>query len=964
MFKAALKLIVFILLVAGVFSLILPNKAAADSNCPSNGLPPTSWGINTGSETHGFASVTVHTTDGATNQELNNINFTVHSQLPRSDTGYSYGSTPPGTTVNDRIFQWGTNGPGSAGRWNSYRFSTGEANYVGSQIKQIGPEFRCAGWTELGPGVKVLHPGADPSNPGNYVREDGNNFVLDCVEDETKGNQVKEIPVHFWIANIDTPSSDSQYGGHWEVKIYDSGQHYIGGTGNTASNPMDFNNSFSVDNGLNVRMELIWHPNPPPPPQPPSEACTNTTVTDDKSGATGHHSYTRVWISGTNNDQSNYHIGYGNFHRFGYRALSQTITIHVERFHNGNSNPYDQYTRRIDCYHATCNPSQIGAGARIDVQGDGPGGIVQAGHPFTVYVPIKNDNLSADAEIIPDTDIGGAYRLSLTESPDNYQGGLVEHDVPGGYLNRGASTVVPIGFTANGNTGYVRNLTLNFYPDLWPHGSVSNPNNSGNSNGSCSVTFPIYQHFQATLGGSGVSLTPTSEDPSSANYNTTVNVSPSSPPVYIPTNGLFYKLPAGGGQTNLVPYSGGIYPPATALSGNYAIPPGSVNAGDQYCVTLSAGYTSGYVGPGGPHDIVQASDGGTFGPVCDKVINRPYAHIFGNDVSAGGGFGLSCQKTSKGVIYTYNETPSGASNGANKGGTGAQFGAHAMDIIAGLGSANLRGSTPTGLSGLSFANTEHIGGSAPSQTTGGYLGDAGLSNFCVPDYFNDKPSTLTSDTSTTAAAGSGAAQQWHKPAGGTMILNGGTIANGVNQTIFVEGNVNITGDIKYDTAARGSVKDIPSFYLVVKNGNIHIDPSVRQLDGVYVAQPDTTNNTTINRTGIINTCWLANDTNNIYNNCKNQLVVNGAFVANRVLLARSYSSLRYSQSGENNMSGSARGCGNVGKDVPASQTVALDCAAEIFNFSPELYMSQPALNARFGPSSGKYDAITSLSPVL
>jgi hypothetical protein len=387
--------------------------------------------------------------------------------------------------------------------------------------------------------------------------------------------------------------------------------------------------------------------------------------------------------------------------------------------------------------------------------------------------------------------------------------------------------------------------------------------------------------------------------------------------------------------------------------------------------------THGWVGP--DNGILQPTGSDTKSN-CGKVVNEPYTHFFGSDVTAGGGFGLSCQKTAKGIIYAYNETPGGAPNSANKGGTGAQFGAHAMDVIEGLGSANLRSSAPTGLSGLSFANTEHLGGSSPSQITGGYQGDAGLSNFCVPDYFSDMSAATASTTpkSDPSVTPGVTGQSYYKPAPGTVLqINAATIANGVNQAIFVDGNVEITGSgIKYnDTDPRGSVKDIPSFYLIVKNGNIHIDPSVTQLDGVYVAQPvnpDVTklNGVTIpqpettNKTGIINTCWLANATNSIYNNCKNQLVINGAFVANRVLLARSYSSLRYSQSGEHNMPGSARSCGNADKDVPASQPTAPDCAAEIFNFSPELYMSQPAINARFGAPSGKYDSITSLSPVL
>ena len=68
-------------------------------------------------------------------------------------------------------------------------------------------------------------------------------------------------------------------------------------------------------------------------------------------------------------------------------------------------------------------------------------------------------------------------------------------------------------------------------------------------------------------------------------------------------------------------------------------------------------------------------------------------------------------------------------------------------------------------------------------------------------------------------------------------------------------------------------------------------------------------------------------------------MVNGAFVADKVFLNRSYSSLRYSQSGEY-PTNPGHNCGNSGLDVPAGATSAPDCAAEIFNFSPEIFLPQ------------------------
>jgi hypothetical protein len=89
------------------------------------------------------------------------------------------------------------------------------------------------------------------------------------------------------------------------------------------------------------------------------------------------------------------------------------------------------------------------------------------------------------------------------------------------------------------------------------------------------------------------------------------------------------------------------------------------------------------------------------------------------------------------------------------------------------------------------------------------------------------------------------------------------------------------------------------------------------------------------------------------------LVVNGAFVAQHVQLQRTFGSLRNSVSGETPQS-AAHAC-EVGSTGTANRG---DCAAEIFNFSPEMYLAQPPFMPSGGPASSKYDYITSLSPVL
>lgn len=141
---------------------------------------------------------------------------------------------------------------------------------------------------------------------------------------------------------------------------------------------------------------------------------------------------------------------------------------------------------------------------------------------------------------------------------------------------------------------------------------------------------------------------------------------------------------------------------------------------------------------------------------------------------------------------------------------------------------------------------------------------------------------------------------------------------------------------------------IPSLYLVAE-GNIYIDPSVKSLDGIYVAQHNGTNG------GSIYTCNNANyngtgqpliaaGNTGYYAACSgNQLIVNGAFVANKVVLGRAYSSADTGAQG----------------DTAASPGTGWNNAAEVFNYTPADWLENP-----FSETTNTYDAITSLPPVL
>jgi hypothetical protein len=501
-----------------------------------------------------------------------------------------------------------------------------------------------------------------------------------------------------------------------------------------------------------------------------------------------------------------------------------------------------------------------------------------------------------------------------------------------------------------------------------------------------------------------VLLSPTYENPNQVTFNSsissrygfvpitdTTNYQPYTPPGGSPVRSPFtasvtwasnyYVKSADGTQTPLYskPNSAGSdYLPKSYSTGptntysivdsaGISVPP--LRPGDKICQSVEAWDRNGEMKNDGD-DPARGNNPITFivgsgqhiysSEACSApIVNQPYTHFLGSDVSAGAGFGDSCPVTS-GSINTYT-----TATGTLPRGSGSQFGAMAQGTIEGMSSATLRDAAPTGSLGLSFANAgANQNGGLPAANLGGNMGLN--SGYCVPDYFSKKPAKMTTpDPAASASIGGAGGTQYYKPTGGTLTIGGGSVPVGVKQAIFVEGNVYINGNISFDGAASGwpTLASVPSLYIVVKNGNISIDPSVTQLDGVFVAQPNG------NDKGIINTCATASfqfRAYQLFDSCKNQLVVNGAFVANKVFLNRSFGSLRFSTNRESTLYGDIHPCGNpAGGDIPLTgPLVSRDCAAEVFNFSPEFYLAQPAITPSTGPTTGKYDNVTSLSPVL
>jgi hypothetical protein len=346
--------------------------------------------------------------------------------------------------------------------------------------------------------------------------------------------------------------------------------------------------------------------------------------------------------------------------------------------------------------------------------------------------------------------------------------------------------------------------------------------------------------------------------------------------------------------------------------------PANATVGQQFCLKSSV-YTES---PLNQSDVT----GDSWCFIIGLPANPTYMQVFGNDVIAGGGFGDSCSPMNQGArIRTKAESEVIAGNTYWKGAS-SQFGAFALGPIDKFFSASMRQpnattNLPRPPIDLSFGNlntTTHPNKVNPvppgSSGLNAWGGDSGVEN-CIPDYY-DKHDVLQAGTQ----------------------LGPYVVGRGSHQALYYDHDLYINGNIDFADVASNwgsSIDGIPSLYIVVK-GNIYIGPNVTNLDGVFVAQP------TGNTGGKIVTCANSSKVTPT-TGCDQKLTINGSFIARQVQFKRTFGQVANANPGEN----------------PGASS-----AAEVFNFSPEVYLSplHPTLS-RSVPFS-KYDYITSLPPVL
>lgn len=581
-----------------------------------------------------------------------------------------------------------------------------------------------------------------------------------------------------------------------------------------------------------------------------------------------------------------------------------------------NPNPPFGIDGTINCYNSTI----VNGACTLDVVGDGPGGTVIEGGTMHVSATVYNTGPGD----LPASIAG--HLLQLNNGDENGNGsfwGFSQYSGGIGRIPRGGHVNVTFDLTAPGSaTPYSQPLVAHpAYSNLFAFGPGS----------ACGTTVNVYAPFSLGV-HADVNPIPSTEDPATINYDAYV-INPNGVAIVSPTTSEFYGPP---GNIAGPVSSGGPWNPGNDYTLNGSYTPSPVRAGDVYCAQIDIAWTAGYVGPGGPGDIVGQNTPNE-AKQCFTVISRPFFKAYGGNVSAGGSFNPGGGSCAGGGYLSgwFNNT-----NPGNGYGSSTPLSALALVKVVGFASAQVVASrSPTDLTlansgaGVSITNDNY------SPNLGGSFGGAQ----CLP--YQPPPTAATAFRGSSIPTTTGSYQ-----AAGPVTLNAAVIPKGQNVTLFVNGDITLTGNVTYQ-AGWASRTDIPSLVLISNGGNIHIDQSVTELDGVYIAQPRGASG------GKIYTCQQGEANHNLmFGLCNKQLNAYGSFVADQINMMRTFGSLRDEPVPVKTTCSNWDG---VASNWQSRQT----CAGEVFYLSPELYLSSPTTSP---PSNGapQWDAITSLPPVL
>jgi hypothetical protein len=327
---------------------------------------------------------------------------------------------------------------------------------------------------------------------------------------------------------------------------------------------------------------------------------------------------------------------------------------------------------------------------------------------------------------------------------------------------------------------------------------------------------------------------------------------------------------------------------------------------------------------------------------CIIVASQPYFRVYGGDISTG-------NAQNPAVCNPFTNDYNAAITSWNTGnslfqGAGAQFAALAIGPIYSFASSQSNNALSSGKvpNGMSFTDT------LSGNLYGGNLGAGELP--CMSNYYVIPSSAQNVTTSPCYKAFANTLNLSCLPSGvytytgkATLQVSGNLSSGAIGTRIqlFSDANVYIPNNIVY-TGNWPSIASIPSFELVAGNSSIYISNNVSELDGTYVAQNSQANGRGIG--GQIASCATSTGPvpldSNLFSNCNTQLIVNGAFVADDIVLERSTNTTSES-TGDN-------------------PSTLKSLAAEQFNYNPSLWMAQPPPQN----SAPVYSTISDLPPVL
>jgi hypothetical protein len=636
--------------------------------------------------------------------------------------------------------------------------------------------------------------------------------------------------------------------------------------------------------------------------------------------------------------QQNGIVGWGNSKTWSYIPTNSSLTITTYNiYHNTNTGqwhrvPGSTSSRTINCLTATCN---------LSITGDGPGGQVLAGGTMHVTATMTNTSSGPPPQPLPDP-LGG-YNLGFDVNSGSVSVPLgTGLGPPGSGINVGQKTFdMPAAASISVIPRYLGHFALG--PNCGPPISLN-------------YAFHLVPHALVCTAGCD------EENPVGINYRTYVDNTTSYTVNGVPqgSSAVFTAYGAGpsppdGNNPAAQNFAPGSPPGNNTLNGPFIVR--SFAAGDQYCATVTlTSYTDGLVDSAGnviggttsTSGVRIDGSGHAYDKQCLTVRNKPYFRVRTSSIFVGGNFAPGCLNPGgKGTLASWNNNNFGIPNAS--AGSGADYSSVALGIITGFGSGiNKSLASPGGVANgaaLSFANTGGVVTSSDNDSP--KMGGQFAPNHCIKKLTtppnNPAPMSSPNKLRPLQAASFPSGSYTHTSGPGGLEIDQPVPMSPKNIELYVDGDVYISKNITY--VGGGSPGTASSFILHVVNGNIYIDPDVTELDGYYVAEGSSST------TGKIYTCATAAGPltkNNLYG-CNKQLIVWGGFAANQVNLMRTYGSLR-------NARVVAAGCSNAVISNPTT------CAAEVFEFTPELYLSKPAS----GVSSdfGKYDSITSLPPVL